>query len=147
MAATDTVQEFFQAYRDHDVDGMVDLCTDSSAFRYVPFEVWLRQRVVRANERVRTVGKPLWTALIDAFPDLTNEISSLSADEEGNVAVEVTIGGTQAKDFGAIRGQGGRYDLPHLFLFHVDDEDRIDRIVAYWDTADWYEQLEKVEVD
>lgn len=146
MAATDTVEAFFEAYRDHDVDRMVDLCTESAAFRYVPFEVWLRQRVIRADERVRTVGKPLWTALIDAFPDLTNEITSISADDSGNVAVEVTIGGTQAKDFGAIRSQGARYDLPHVFLFHVDD-DRIDRMVAYWDTADWYEQLGKVEVD
>jgi steroid delta-isomerase-like uncharacterized protein len=126
---------------------MVQLCAPSADFRYVPFEVWLRQRVVRADEKVRTVGKPLWTALIDAFPDLSNEVLSITADGERNVAVEVTIGGTQGKDFGAIRNAGQRYDLPHVFIFHVDDDGRIDRIVAYWDTADWYEQLGKVEVD
>jgi hypothetical protein len=81
------------------------------------------------------------------LPDLTNQVHSIRADEAGNVAVEVTIGGTQAKDFGAIMNQGRRYDLPHLFLFHVDDEGLIDRIVAYWDTANWYTQLAKVQVD
>lgn len=141
------VEDFFDAYRDQDVTRMVELCSANADFRYVPFEVWLRQRVVRADEKVRTVGKPMWSALIDAFPDLTNHISSITADDDGNVAVEVTIGGTQGKDFGAIRNLGERYDLPHVFLFHVDDAGQIDRVVAYWDTADWYQQLGKLEVD
>lgn len=146
-ASVQAVRDLFDAYREHDVDRMVQLCTPGADFRYVPFEVWLRQRVVRADEKVRTVGKPLWTALIDAFPDLGNEIVSITADGKGNVAAEVIIGGTQAKDFGAIRSSGQRYDLPHVFIFRVDDDGQIDRIVAYWDTADWYQQLGKVEVD
>lgn len=145
--ARGVVEAFFGVYRDRDVHRMADLCSEDADFRYVPFEVWLRQRVVRADEKVVTAGKPIWTTLIDCFPDLGNELHSVVADEDGNVAVEVTIGGTQAKDFGSIRNQGRRYDLPHLFLFHVDGEGLIDRIAAYWDTADWYEQLGKVQVD
>ena len=141
------VTKFFDAYRAHQVHAMVDLCTDDADFRYVPYEVWLRTRVVRANEKVATVGKPLWTHLIGAFPDLTNVVHVITADDNGNVAVQVDIAGTQARTFGAIACHELRYDLPHLFLFHVNENDQIDRIVAYWDTADWYRQLGKVEAD
>lgn len=140
-------ETFFDAYREQDVDRMVELCTPGAEFRYVPFEVWLRTRVVRADEKVVTVGKPIWTHLIDCFPDLSNELHSITADDDGNVAVEVTIGGLQARDFGMIKCLDKRYALPHVFLLHVDGEGLIDRVVAYWDTADWYEQLGKVQAD
>jgi steroid delta-isomerase-like uncharacterized protein len=145
--AKKVVASFFDAYRAQDTEAMVDLCTETAHFRYVPFENWARQRVVRGDGYVRTIGKVLWTVLIDAFPDLTNEVHFTTADREGNVAVEVTIGGTQAKDFGVLRNSGKPYDLPHVFLFHVDGEGLIDDIVAYWDSADWYRQLGHLEVD
>jgi predicted ester cyclase len=85
--------------------------------------------------------------LIDAFPDLTSTVTSLGADDDGNVAAEVTIGGTQARAFGAIAGSGGHYELPHLFLFHVRGDGLIDDVVCYWDNADWKKQLGCFEVD
>ena len=145
--ATATVNAFFDAYRAHDVERMVELCSDSANFRYVPFEVWARQRVLHGDGKVGTVGKAIWTALIDAFPDLTNAVTTVRADGEGNVAAEVVIGGTQAKDFGVIACTGGHYDLPHLFLFHVNDEGLIDDLVAYWDNVHWKSQLGWLEVD
>src|SRR5262249_57416308 len=96
-----------------------ELWADTAGFRYVPFEVWAPQRVLHGDGKVRTVGKPIWTALIDAFPDLSNTVASIRADDDGNVAVQVDIGGTQAKDFGVIGCTGGRYDLAHPFLVHV----------------------------
>jgi ketosteroid isomerase-like protein len=142
-----TVNAFFDAYRAHDVERMVDLCADNAGFRYVPFEVWARQRVLHGEGKVCTVGKPIWTALIDAFPDLTNAVTSLRADGEGSVAAEVRIGGTQARDFGIIACTGGHYELPHLFLFHVTGDGLIDDIVAYWDNVGWKKQLGCLEVD
>jgi steroid delta-isomerase-like uncharacterized protein len=147
VAAAPVVDEFFAAYRRHDVERMVDLCTETAEFRYVPVEFWGKQRVVRGDGKVRTIGKIFWTGLIDAFPDLTNEVTSTTDDGDGNVAVEVTIGGTQAKDWGTIGTLGKRYDLPHLFLFRLADDGRIDRIVAYWDGADSYRQLGRIEID
>lgn len=141
------VRAFFDAYQAHDVERMVDLCTDNAGFRYVPFEVWSRQRVLYGEGKVRTVGKVIWTTLLDAFPDLANVVTSLRGDGEGNVAAEVGIGGTQAKDFGNVAASGGRYQLPHLFLFSVTGEGLIDDIVAYWDEAGWKQQLGCVEVD
>jgi ketosteroid isomerase-like protein len=145
--AAAAVRAFFDAYRVHDVERMVDLCTDGAGFRYVPFEVWGRQRVLHGEGKVGTVGKVIWTTLIDAFPDLTNAVTSLRADEHGNVAAEVGIGGTQARPFGIIACTGGRYELPHLFLFHVTGDGLIDDIVAYWDNVDWKRQLGCLEVD
>jgi steroid delta-isomerase-like uncharacterized protein len=141
------VRAFFDAYRAHDVERMVDLCTDNAGFRYVPFEVWGRQRVLYGEGKVRTVGKVIWTTLLDAFPDLASVVTSLRADGEGNVAAEVGIGGTQAKDFGNVACAGGHYELPHLFLFSVTGDGLIDHVVAYWDNAGWKKQLGCLEVD
>jgi ketosteroid isomerase-like protein len=146
-SAEAAVRAFFAAYRARDVEGMADLCADNADFRYVPFEVWGRQRVLYGEGKVRTVGKVIWTALIDAFPDLTNAVTSLGADGDGNVAAEVGVGGTQAKDFGSIASIGGRYEVPHLFLFHVTGDGLIDDIVAYWDNVGWKKQLGCLEVD
>ena len=142
-----TVRTFFDAYRAHDVERMVELCAEGAGFRYVPFEVWSRQRVLHGEGKVRTVGKAIWTTLIDAFPDLTNAVTSLRADPDGNVAAEACIAGTQARDFGIIACVGGRYELPYLFLFHVTVDGLIDDIVAYWDNVDWKRQLDCLEVD
>jgi predicted ester cyclase len=126
---------------------MVDLCDEMAEFHYVPFEAWGKQRVVRGDGKVRGIGKVLWTGLIDAFPDLTNEVTSLTADGEGNVAAEVVISGTQSKDWGLVGTQGKHYDLPHLFVMHVNDDGLIDKITAYWDGADFNQQLGRMEVD
>src|SRR5712672_107295 len=72
--AAAAVRAFFDAYRVRDVEGMVDLCADGAGFRYVPFEVWARQRVLYGEGKVCTVGKAIWITLIDAFPDLANAV-------------------------------------------------------------------------
>ncbi len=109
-SAEATVRAFFDAYQAHDVERMVDLCAGNAGFRYVPFEVRGRQRVLYGEGKVCTVGKVIWTTLIDAFPDLANAVTSLRADGDGNVAAEVGIGGVQAKDFGIIACTGGHYE-------------------------------------
>jgi len=151
MSRADTAQAavtaFFGAYQAQDVERMVDLCADNADFRYVPFEVRTRQRVLHGDGKVRTVGKAIWTALIDAFPDLSNTMINVRSDDEGNVAAQVSIGGTQAKAFGVIACTGGHYDLPHLFVFHVGSDGLIDDIAAYWDNADWNKQLGWLEID
>ena len=146
-AAQAAVTAFLGAYQAQDVERMVDLCADNAGFRYVPFEVRARQRVLHGDGKVRTVGKAIWTALIDAFPDLSNTVMSVRSDDEGNAAAQVGIDGTQAKAFGVIACTGGRYDLPHLFMFHVDSDGLIDDIAAYWDNVDWKKQLGWLEVD
>ncbi|MGZ3611221.1 MAG: nuclear transport factor 2 family protein [Ktedonobacteraceae bacterium] len=145
--ATEVVTTFFDAYSEHDVERMVELCSDNADFHYVPFELWGKQRVIRGDGKVRTIGKVIWTTLIDSFPDLTTRIMYITSDDEGNVAAEVMISGTQAKPFGTMGNQGLHYDLPHVFLFRMSKEGLIEEITGYWDTADWYRQLGRLEVD
>jgi steroid delta-isomerase-like uncharacterized protein len=76
----------------------------------------------------------------ESFPDLTNEVRSVLDDGLGNAAAEVTISGTQARDFAGIPSTGRRYSLPHAFFFHVE-ADHINRIAAYWDNASFERQL------
>lgn len=141
------IQRFFDAYRDHDVEAMVSLCREEADFNYPPVELWGRQRVLRADGKVRSVGKVLWAGLIDSFPDLGNEVTALHSDDDGHVAAEVTMSGTQAKVWGTIDSRGRRFAVPHLFLFDVGGDGLIDRVTAYWDSADMHRQLGRIEID
>src|SRR5258708_12731545 len=111
------VTAFFDAYRAHDVERMVEFCADNADFHYVPFEVWGKQRVIRGGGKVRTIGKVIWRTLIDSFPDLTNEVTYITSDDEGNVAVEVLISATHAKPSAPIGNHALHYTLPHPFFF------------------------------
>src|ERR1039458_4489632 len=97
------VTEFFDRYRAHDVNGMADLCSINADFAYVPVEMWGKQRVLRGDGKVATIGKPLWTGLILVCPDLTNSGRSVIANDGGDVVAEVDIGGTQQLAWGMIR--------------------------------------------
>lgn len=144
---TEVVRAFFDAYRRQDTDAMVELCTDNADFTYVPFEAWGKQRVLRGDGKVRTVGKAIWAGLIHAFPDLTNTVTSISGNERGEVVAEVVIGGTQALAWANIAARGLRYDEPHLFLFTVTADGLIDSVTAYWDNAGISRRLGHLEVD
>ena len=146
-SAADVVRRFFDAYRARDVEAMVDLCSDRADFHYVPFEIWGKQRVLRGDGKVRGIGKVLWTGLIASFPDLSNEVTSIHADDSGDVAAEVTIRGTQTKPWGPIDSRGRAFAVPHLFRFRVGREGLIERISAYWDGAEMTRQLGRVEID
>jgi hypothetical protein len=146
-AAARVVTEFFDRYRAHDVAGMVDLCGVNADFSYVPLEIWGKQRVLRGDGKVATIGKPIWSGLIASFPDLTNVVHSIAASDEGDVIAEVSIGGTQQLPWAQIAPAGRHYSDPHLFIFHVGADLLIDAITAYWDNGSMTWQLGHVEVD
>lgn len=144
---TDVVAEFFDAYRRRDVEAMTDLCTDNADFSYIPFEVWGKQRVVRGDGKVRTVGKVIWTGLINAFPNLYNVVHHIDGNEDGDVVVACDIAGTQQSAWAFIAPQGKPFSEPHLFIMHVNSDGLIDSIRAYWDNAGVCRQLGHLEVD
>jgi ketosteroid isomerase-like protein len=141
------VEEFFRRYRAHDVERMVDLFTLNADFSYPAYELWGKQRVLRGDGKVRTVGKPIWTGFIEAFPNLTNVVHSVEANDDGDVVAVVDIGGTQQLVWGFINPQGKSYTEPHLFVFHLDGDGLIDSVTAYWNNADINRQLGHNEVD
>jgi ketosteroid isomerase-like protein len=146
-APAETVADFFTAYRQHDVPAMADLCADNADFHYLPVEIWGKQRVIRGDGKVHGIGRVIWSGLIAAFPDLSNEVTSLSTAADGTVAAEVTLSGTQAAAWGVIASKGQQFALPHLFVLHINAGGLIDSITAYWDNASFYRQLGHAEVD
>jgi len=144
---TNVVRSFFDAYREHDVERMAGLCDEMAGYRSVPFELWRKQRVIRGDGKVTTIGKILWTGLIEAFPDLTNEVTKIISGNDGRVAAEVVICGTQAKDWGSIRSRGQSFRSPHLFVFQINDDKKIADITSYSDNASVRTQLGCVEID
>src|ERR1700749_3523368 len=99
-SAAAVVTEFFDRYRAHDVEGMTDLCSINADFSYVPFEIWGKQRGLRGDGKVGTVGKTIWSGLINSFPDLSNTGPPLEANDAGDVVVEADIEGTQQLAWG-----------------------------------------------
>jgi len=146
-SAGEVVTEFFTRYRAHDVNAMTDLCAINAAFSYVPVELWGKQRVLRGDGTVGTIGKPLWTGLINSFPNLTNTVRTITASDVGDVVVEADIAGTQQLAWGLIAPAGKDYSEPHLFVFHVGADLLIDSITAYWNDAGISQQLGHNEVD
>jgi len=51
------------------------------------------------------------------------------------------ICGTQAKDFADIPNKGLRFESDHIFIFHLNDENKIDNIKVSWNHADFKKQL------
>ena len=141
------VTAFFDAYRARDLTAMSDLCTRNADFHYLPVEIWGKQRVIRGDGKVHTVGKALWAGLMTAFPDLSNEVLSLSASPDGTVLAEAVLSGTQASAWAQFSNRGQSFSLPHLFVLHVNGAGLIDSITAYWDNASLSRQLGHLEVD
>ncbi|MFG2794477.1 nuclear transport factor 2 family protein [Streptomyces sp. NPDC048419] len=141
------VRDFFDRYRERDVPGMADLCDINADFSYPPFEMWGKQRVVRADGKVGTVGRAIWAGFIQSFPNLSNVVHSVDANDDGDVVAQVDIGGTQQLPWGFIRPAGQSYSEPHLFIFKVNEAGLISSITAYWNNAGISQQLGHLEVD
>jgi ketosteroid isomerase-like protein len=146
-SAAAVVTDFFERYRAHDVEGMTDLCSMNADFSYVPVEWWGKQRVLRGDGKVRTIGKPLWTGLIASFPDLSNTVDTMTSNDDGDVVAQVDMEGTQQLPWGLIAPAGGHYREPHLFVFRVGPDLLIDSVTAYWNDAGIGQQLGHHEVD
>ena len=135
MNCRDVAEAFFDRYRKHDIEGMLSLFVPGATVDYVP---------MAATGAAAVQGTAIWTALVNAFPDLTNEVNAIHADGSGRHAtVEVTIRGTQAQDFLGIVHRGKSFSVRHAFVFEFDAEARITRLAAYWDNVKLFEDLGK----
>jgi steroid delta-isomerase-like uncharacterized protein len=133
--AAQAADVFFRTYASRDVPAMVALFAPGGIVEYVPLNL---------QGPVEQIGPGSWGVLIDAFPDLDNDVKSIVESADGRKAyVDVYIGGGQVKDAFGIPDLGKRYWLRHMFVFDVDAVGRIERVTSYWDSVDWYSQLGK----
>lgn len=139
LPAVDVARLFFAAFKDRNVNRMLDECREGAEVRFVPMG---SQGTGLANE----LGKNVWSTLFDAFPDLSVTIPTLFGDDR-NVAAEAVFEGTQRKDVFGIPNQGRHFELPQAFIFQIDDLGLITSITVYWDNASLYSQLGKTTLE
>src|SRR6202011_6145152 len=70
--------------------------------------------------------------LTQAFPELRLRIRSLFVGLDGTVVAEVAIEGTQAAELWGIPSRGRVLELDQVWLLHVDENVKMDRVGAYW---------------
>lgn len=130
-----TCIEFFSAYQDMDIDRMLGSCHPDG-------EIFFEPLGDAGKGKIHVTGKGLWSALMEAFPDLDNTVQNQVYSEDSNtVSCKVVIFGNQEKPFAGIPAKGLRFDSEHIFIFHFDDQSKIDRINIRWDHDRFVSQL------
>ena len=128
------VIEFFSAYQEMDIDRMLNLCADEGEIFFLPLGE-------SGKGKIKEFGKSLWLALMDSFPDLDNTVTSTQNQDVNSVTANVRIFGSQSKDFAGIPSKGLRFGSDHIFIFHFNDDNKIDNIRINWDHQSFTKQL------
>lgn len=127
--------EFFSAYQDMELDRMLTLCHPEGKISFVPLGSDFTGKIYE-------VGKGVWAALMDSFPDLDNTVMDQQYDEAKNeVRCNVEIFGTQEKDFAGLQSKGKRFNSEHIFIFRFNQQDKIEEIKISWDHEKFVKQL------
>lgn len=129
-----TAIAFMFAYAEQDLEKMMSLCDTEGS-------VWFKPLGDDGRGTIGGLGKGLWSALMDSFPNLDNTVNSATLDPDGQVRCQVDIRGTQAKEFAGIPSIGKAFDSDHVFIFHHNADGKIDRIEIEWNHADFQRQL------
>jgi predicted ester cyclase len=135
LAKKGTCIEFFSAYQDMDVDRMLSLCAETGTVSFVPLGA-------DYTGKINETGKGVWSALMDAFPDLDNTVKEQQYDAAKDaVACKVVIFGKQEKEFAGLPPRGNSFDSEHIFIFRFDASGKISDININWDHVGFVEQL------
>ncbi len=126
--------EFMFAYQQRNVEKMLSFCDPGGSVVFEP----LGEAGVGT---IGDLGKNIWTSLVECFPNIDNTLDAAVAEGENTVRCQVTIRGTQEKDFAGIQNKGQDFDSDHIFIFHLNPYNKIDSIRINWDHADFQKQL------
>lgn len=135
LAKKGTCIEFFSAYQDMDVDRMLGLCAPNGTVSFVPLGA-------DYAGKLHEIGKAVWSALMDAFPDLDNTVKSQLYDEGADaVTCQVVIFGKQEKEFAGLAPKGNSFDSEHIFIFRFNPDGKIMDLKIDWDHESFVSQL------
>lgn len=122
------------AYQQKDVDKMMSFCDPDGVVEFKPLGAV-------GTGKIGELGRGIWESLVDCFPNIDNTLDAAVADDYRTVRCQVVIRGTQKKDFAGINSAGKSFDSDHIFIFHINDENRIDHISVEWNHEDFVRQL------
>lgn len=125
---------FMFAYQNHDIEKMMQLCDTDG-------EVWFKPLGESGRGKIGELGKGIWSALLDCFPDLDNTVEAAISEQDDHVRCQVVITGTQAKDFADIPSKGLHFGSDHIFIFRLNPAGDINQIHIEWNHADLKRQL------
>ena len=134
LSLKNTAVQYMFAYQQKSVDKMLSLCDPEGTVNFVPLGEG-------GSGAIGELGKGIWTALIDCFPDIDNTLDAAIAEDNQTVRCQVVIRGTQAKDFAGITNKGQHFDSDHIFIFHLNEAGKIDYIQVEWNHEDFQRQL------
>lgn len=126
--------QFLLAYQQRNVEKMLSFCDEDG-------EIYFEPLGEAGHGKIHELGKGLWTALIESFPNIDNTLDAAVAEDATTVRCQVVIRGTQKKDFAGIVSQGKSFDSDHIFIFKINNDNLIDRINVSWNHADFAKQL------
>jgi hypothetical protein len=126
--------QFMFAYQQKNVDKMMSFCDLDGIVEFRPLGA-------AGKGKIGELGRGVWESLVECFPDIDNTLDAAVADDSRTVRCQVVITGTQKKDFANIKSQGKKFDSDHIFIFHINDENRIDYISVEWNHEDLQRQL------
>jgi len=126
--------EFMFAYQQRNVEKMLGFCNPDGEVHFLPLGE-------SGKGKIGELGRTIWSLLIECFPDIDNTLDAAVAEEENTVRCQVVIRGTQVKDFAGIVNKGKHFDSDHIFIFHLNSNNKIDSIHVSWDHADFQRQL------
>lgn len=126
--------EFMFAYQQKNVERMLALCEPDGVVEFLPLGE-------SGKGKIGGLGKALWSGLVECFPDIDNTLDAAVAEDETTVRCQVVIRGTQAKDFAGIENKGKHFNSDHIFIFHLNERNKIDHISVEWNHEDFVRQL------
>jgi hypothetical protein len=121
-------KQFFSAYDNHNVDGMLALCADGAQGRYLPYGK-------NSAMPIRGGLEQIWRGFPQAVPDFGAEIVEMIQAEDNTVLVQALVGGTMPVDVPGLvkKGEVGR--IAHAYIIRYNAQGKISRLDCYWDNT------------
>ena len=126
-----TIQTYFNAFNAGDVEGMLN-CLDDAVAHYV-------------NEGQVRIGKDAFRSFCqhmnECYRENLSDMVIFSNPDGSRTAAEYVVNGTYLKtDAGLPQARGQNYQLPAGSFFSLSN-DKITRVVTYYNLADWTAQV------
>lgn len=126
--------EFIFAYQQSNLERMLSCCDPDGIVEFLPLGE-------AGKGKIGELGRAIWGGIMDSFKDIDNTLDAAVAEDAHTVRCQVVIRGTQRKDFAGIVNKGKSFDSDHIFIFHVNNENKIDHITIEWNHEDFQRQL------
>jgi hypothetical protein len=129
-----TCVQFMFAYQQKNLEKMLSFCEPNGTIEFLPMSD-------AGKGKIGELGRAIWSRLMECFPDIDNTLDAAVAEDERTVRCQVAIRGTQEKDFADIKSKGLHFESDHIFIFHLNENNKIDHVSVQWNHEDLKHQL------